>query len=376
MNLSDILAQIRAKDPFYSSGRILSSMVTTPDSVAVKAFYMFIDTNAGDYGVFKNLAKMEKYVIGKLSQILGCVSNECGGYIVSGGSEANFLSLWLLRNLALKMKNIRKPETIVSPTVHYSILKAANALNIRVVYSKLNKHLKMDVTSIQNLVTKRTIAIVANAGSTELGFVDDLNSISKVAYENEVPIHVDAAYGGFILPFIKTVDFQGFRLESVYTITADPHKTLFTPIPSGGFFVKNRKILKYIRFAPKYLNHKPSETLTGTRSGGAIASVYAILRFVGLREIAKIHRKCYKLALDFYRKIKRTGKFKTFGKPETPIVCFKPFDTDSRELIKALRRRGWIIYRCPVVDGLRMVFMPHVTKDVIEEFLDDLLEIV
>ena len=91
--IDDVLAKIRAKDPFYDDGYVLSSMVSKPLEIAVKAFLRFIDTNAGDYSIFRNLARMERCVIRKLSLILGCESKRCSGYIVSDGSEANFLSL-------------------------------------------------------------------------------------------------------------------------------------------------------------------------------------------------------------------------------------------------------------------------------------------
>ena len=374
--IDDVLAKIRAKDPFYDDGYVLSSMVSKPLEIAVKAFLRFIDTNAGDYSIFRNLARMERCVIRKLSLILGCESKRCSGYIVSGGSEANFLSLWLIRNFSRKAKGIRRPEIVISPTTHYSVIKAANALNIKVKYASLNENYKIDVASIPEKISKNTIAIIGNVGSTELGFVDDIQSLSKIASEYNVALHLDAAYGGFILPFINSRIFPGFRCENVLTITSDPHKTLFTPIPSGGFFVKDKALLKYIRFKPKYLSKTPSETLTGTRCGASIAAIYAVIRFVWLNKIGEIHKKCYENALYFYNKIAKSGLFKTFGKPETPIVCFKPYSVDVNDVLKRLRTKGWIIYKCNVVNGLRIVFMPHVSREVIDKFFSDLLEVI
>ena len=374
--VSNVLAKIRAEDPFYDDGHILSSMVSKPLDVAVKAFLTFVDTNAGDYSIFKKLARIEKYVIRKLSSLLGCRGKGCSGYIVSGGSEANFLSLWLIRNFSVKTRKIRKPEIIVSPTVHYSIIKAANALNINVKYASLNENYKIDVDSVSEKISKNTIAIVGNVGSTELGFVDDVRALSKIAYENDIALHLDAAYGGFILPFIHPHLFPGFACENVLTITSDPHKSLFTPIPSGGFFVKDKSLLRYIRFKPKYLSITPSETLVGTRCGASIAAVYAVIRFIGLKKIGEIHKKCYENALYFYNKINKISLFRTFGKPETPIVCFKPYSVNVDYVLRNLRIRGWFIHKCSIVDGLRIVFMPHVTRDVLSKFINDLLEVI
>jgi len=122
-------------------------------------------------------------------------------------------------------------------------LKAANALNIKIVYSKLNSNYKVDPLDIAEKASKHTIAVIANIGSVEFGTVDDVKKIAKVCSEYEVPIHADAAFGGFILSIMGggfSKMFPGFRCEKVYTIITDPHKTLFAPIPSGGFSLGSR----------------------------------------------------------------------------------------------------------------------------------------
>lgn len=373
------LKKLRFKDPFYEHGFILSSMVTKPLDVAIKAFLEFLDTNSGDPTIFRNVYRMERYVINKLVRILGCTSELCNGYIVSGGSEANFLSLWLLRNYAFKNKNVRKPEIVISYASHHSVIKAANALKLKIIYSRLNSNYKMDPDNVAEKVSKNTIAIVANVGSVELGTVDDVNKLSKISSEYEIPLHIDAAFGGFILPIIENLKFEkfpGFTCENVYTITADPHKTLFTPIPSGGFFVKDHKLLKYIRFKASYLLGKTTETLVGTRSGGSVASTYAVLKFYGLKKLREIYMRCYKIASYFYQKLLKTGRFKIYGSLETPIVCFKPLTCRTDYLLKKLREKGWIIYKSSIVDGLRVVFMPHVNEVVVNRFLNDLMRLI
>ncbi len=376
---SKFFKELRAKDPFYEHGTILSSMASKPLSIAVKAFFEFLDTNAGDLILFKNIHRMERYVVKKLVKILGCINGRCSGYIVSGGSEANFLSLWLLRNYALKNRRIRRPEIVASYASHYSIIKAANALGLKIIYSRLTKDYKTDPDDVAEKVSRNTIAVVANVGSVELGTVDSIKEIAKVSLEHNIPIHVDAAFGGFILSIMENLKFKkfpGFTCNGVYTVTADPHKTLFTPIPSGGFFVRDHKFLKHIRFKAPYLPGKTTETLIGTRSGGSIASIYAVLKFVGLKRLKKIYEKCYETAFYFYQKLLKIGKFKVYGILETPIICFKPLTCSTDALMKKLWKKGWTIYKCSIVDGLRLVFMPHVNRANVDKFLSDLISLV
>ncbi|OYT59116.1 MAG: hypothetical protein B6U75_04460 [Desulfurococcales archaeon ex4484_217_1] len=132
-------------------------------------------------------------------------------------------------------------------------------------------------------------------------------------------------------------------------------------------------MLKYIRFKAPYLPSKISETIIGTRSGGSIVSIYAILKHYGIYKLRKIYEKCYNVASYFRDKVLRTGKFKVYGPLETPIVCFKPLTASTNKLLSKLKARGWIIYKCSLVNGLRIVFMPHVTMSVIRKLLDDLI---
>ena len=71
----------------------------------------------------------------------------------------------------------------------------------------------------KNSITENTVAIVAIAGTTELGLIDPIEAISKIAKEHDIYLHVDAAFGGFSIPFLKLTGYDfpkfDFELESI-----------------------------------------------------------------------------------------------------------------------------------------------------------------
>jgi len=72
------------------------------------------------------------------------------------------------------------------------------------------------------LVDERTVALVGIAGTTEFGQVDPIEGLAKIALERKIHLHVDAAFGGFVLPFLEGDWRWDFRVPGVSSITIDP----------------------------------------------------------------------------------------------------------------------------------------------------------
>ena len=88
-------------------------------------------------------------------------------------------------------------------------------MNLKIIEADLDENYKIDVGSVKSKVTENTVAIVAIAGTTELGLIDPIEEISQIAYENNIYFHVDAAFGGFSIPFLKDIgyDFPEFDFK-------------------------------------------------------------------------------------------------------------------------------------------------------------------
>ena len=106
--------------------------------------------------------------------------------VVTGGTEANIMAMRAARNHARKYKGIKNGEIIIPDSAHFSFKKAADMMNLKIIEAKLDENYKIDVESVKENISDKTVAIVAIAGTTELGLVDPIEELSKIAYENNI----------------------------------------------------------------------------------------------------------------------------------------------------------------------------------------------
>ncbi|MBL4608692.1 MAG: hypothetical protein JKY01_12805, partial [Pseudomonadales bacterium] len=179
--------------------------------------------------VFEGTHKIERDLLRICAEeIFSAKPKTWDGYVASGGTEANIQALWVLRNYWVN-KNITSsalanPRTrneqklhneitiISSEDRHYSIDKAAGILNIHHEIIPVNEtNRQMDFEYPSNIIDVeikegvKFFAVVLNMGSTMYGSVDDISQVTAILTAKNVDfmIHVDAAFGGFIYPFLN-----------------------------------------------------------------------------------------------------------------------------------------------------------------------------
>ena len=160
------LKRVREQDQGYDDGKILCSMCTKPHPLAQKAHQMFLSSNVGDPRLFSGSLRLEKDVINQLATLLH--GQNCIGFLVSGGTEANLMALAAARNKA----QVTNPEVVLPESAHFSFVKICNMLNLKPVYASLDNSFRVDPISVEKCVSKNTIAIVGTAGTAELGVID------------------------------------------------------------------------------------------------------------------------------------------------------------------------------------------------------------
>lgn len=373
LSRKEVLAELRkfwAQDLRYEDGRILCSMCTDPHRVAKTAHSLFSNSNLGDSGLFFGSLRLEKEVIKKLAALLNGKSSV--GFIVSGGTEANLLALLAARNMA----NISNPEVVLPESAHFSFTKICDLMGLKAVYASLDSAYRVVPSSVESCITKNTVAVIGTAGTAELGAVDPIDKLSEIALDRGVYLHVDAAFGGLIIPFLRdigytTADFD-FRLEGVKSITVDPHKMGMTTIPAGGILFRNDTFLDYIKTATPYLTEERQYTFVGTRPGASAAATWTVFEHLGREGFRNTIRRCMRLTKFLSSKLEALG-FKLVSQPTLNIVAFK--GSDSKLLSEKLRQRGWFVSYIPRFDCIRIVVMPHLRKLHLMSFLKDLSEI-
>jgi tyrosine decarboxylase/aspartate 1-decarboxylase len=358
-----------SKDFHFSSGHVLGSMCTEPHPIAVKAYNMFIDTNLGDPGIFPGTKGIEENVVKMIGKLLHAPPT-FHGTMVSGGTEGNLTALWVYKKMS------GKKEIIVPKHAHFSFQKALSLMDIKVRFVKLRTHV-MDIHDLKRCIGKNTACVIATAGTTDLGLIDPIEKISEICMEHKVPLHVDAAFGGFVIPFLKELGYSkkkfDFELNGVTSISTDPHKMGLSVIPSGCFFVREKNMLEHISVASPCTHTQRHLSLLGTRPGASVAATYAVLKFFGNEGYKKVVQHCMDLTFELAKKLKEKG-LKLTVEPEMNILSVKV--TDTKNVAMKLAERGWKVGVNEENCAIRIVVMPHVKKRLIMSFVSDLQEVI
>lgn len=356
-------------DKSFLSGKIIGSMCSYPHPIAVQAYGTFIEKNIGDPGLFPATVELEKQVI----QMLGSMMNADtpSGSVVTGGTEANILAMWTAKRLYKK----RGRKVVLPVSAHFSFDKAADMLDLELVKIPLEDDFTVDISKLKNAVTDDTIAIVGIAGTTGLGVVDNINALSEIAIKKDIYLHIDAAFGGFVLPFLKDAGYDSpafdFTLPGVSSITVDPHKMGRSAIPAGCIIYRNEELAKTVEIPVGYLSggETGQRTIVGTRSGASIASVWAVFRHLGRTGYVKIVKECMERTMWFVSEIEKLDGYSVTTTPVTNVVGISS-EKPAPEVVEKVRKKGWSVSLFG--DFMRIVVMPHTSKDSLSGFLEDL----
>ncbi len=372
-----ILNEKLKKDCSYDSGFILGSMCTEPLDFGVEIYRKYISKNLGDPGLFLGTASLEKELITEIGELFG--GKNIIGTFTTGGSEANLIALRIAKKLR---SDISHPEVIVPISAHISFDKAADLLGIKLRKVNLLDNYELDLTHFESLLNRNTCGVVGVAGTTSLGLIDPIEDIGKIVQDKEIFFHVDAAFGGFVLPFLKKLNYQipqwDFSVKSVDSITADPHKMGLGIIPSGGLFLRDSNLLQKTGFEIPYLaggNFKHFH-IVGTRPGGTVIAFWAILKFLGLNGFVNIVEKCMENTRYLTKRIVEINGIKLVTNPLMNVVGITTENGESIcDIDKKLRKKNWMVGKFEDFNLIRVVIMPHVQKNHLKNFVEDLEKI-
>jgi len=338
---------------------ILSSMCTLPHSVAVRAHCMFMETNLGDPGLFPGTFSLEHLLVKRFGDLFHCP--DAGGYATSGGTESNIQALRLAKALR---HDVPKPNVIVPASAHFSFKKACDILGLSMQKVPLDRDHRMDAGKAAEMIDANTVAMVGIAGTTEYGMADPIADLAKIADQHDLFFHVDAAFGGMVIPFLdRPVPFD-FALKGVTTIAVDPHKMGMSTIPAGCLVTREKDALNTLNIDTPYLTVKQEYTLGGTRPGAPVAAALAVMDYLGFDGMKAVVSGCMKNTERLIAGMETLG----FRRAATPDVNVATFVCDQKR-IPLPWRVSWTCQK-----HLRIVCMPHVHADRIEAFLSDIGE--
>jgi len=193
---------------------------------------------------------VENQVIRWIADLVG-LPEDAGGCFVAGGTNGNLSSLVVAREEHRKKHkdHSKRLAIICSDQTHSSVKSTAKVMDCDVIVVPTNDSFQLTRESIENELKVHSkkykeldiFAIVATAGTTNLGVIDDIYGISEYAKSNKIWLHVDGAYGGagLLSPKVKDL-FSG--IEHADSFIVDPHKWLFAPFDCAAVIYRNKHL--------------------------------------------------------------------------------------------------------------------------------------
>jgi len=185
-----------------------------------------------------------------ISDLAG-LPESAGGVFVQGGTIGNLSALVAARHTARDKakasgRKIERWVIVASNQAHSSIKSAAEVMDCEVLFANADEDLVLRASAVDSAISKyisenpnhEIFALVGTAGSTNLGIIDDLDSLGDYANKNDIWFHVDGAYGAAALcaPSVRAL-FNG--IEKCDSMIVDPHKWLFAPFDACALIYRN-----------------------------------------------------------------------------------------------------------------------------------------
>ncbi len=359
--------------PFLKDAPFLSTLIANPNHIGVHT----LGSEQEDF--FTGTQEMEKEVIKICAEeIFKAEPQTYDGYVASGGTEANIEALWIYRNYftAEFKANIRQIAVIYSEDTHYSIPKGIDLLNLQGIEIAVNLQSRtIDIHELEQKVNQALangvnyFIVNVNMSTTMFGSVDDIDAVTDLlnALNIHYKLHVDAAFGGFIYPFIHTHHPFHFKNENISSFSLDGHKMLQAPYGTGIFLIR-KHLLKYVcTNEANYVKGKDF-TLCGSRSGANAVCLWMILHTHGSVEWTQKMQQLISRTSFICQRLDAL-QIRHFRNPYLNIVTI-----NANYISERIAEKFHLVpdTHTGVVNYYKIVVMPHVEQAIINDFLSEL----
>ena len=377
----------------------LATFVTTwMDEEADRLYTATADKNMIDKDEYPQTAEIEARCVRMLGDLWHAPHAENSvGTSTTGSSEG-----CMLAGLAMKRRwqqarraagaPADRPNIVMGGNVQVVWEKFANYWEVEPRYVPLDGNvLHLTADRLLEHVDENTIGVVAVLGSTMDGSYEPVQEICAVLDEHEastgvsIPVHVDAASGGFIAPFLQPELVWDFRLPRVVSIQASGHKFGLVYPGVGWVLWRDAEHLpEDLVFHVNYLGgDMPTFALNFSRPGAQVVLQYYQFLRLGKEGYGLVQRTCQDVAVHIARTLKGMPEFDVISDgTDLPVVTFalssQVTKYDVFDLSRKLRESGWLVpaYTMPpqreALAVLRVVVRNGFSHDMAELFLRDL----
>jgi tyrosine decarboxylase/aspartate 1-decarboxylase len=381
------------KSPRTKGGFFMGYPHTQPLKIATQAMHNYLKYNSNHVGMVSaseqpltKSRELEKEAIKMLGNLFG--ADDVDGYINSGSTEGNIFGLMI--GHAYLDADINDIVLITSDLAHHSIDKASKLMSIKNFEKiEVNTDFSIDADKLIACLKKyiangiKKFILVLTSGYTCTGTEDNIFTVNKNIKELksknnfDIYIHIDAAIGGFVFPFLGSGNY--FHYDLVQSITTDPHKMGYVPFPAGVFLCRTG-LQNKVRMKINYVEEIYDDTLIGSRNGASAVAVWATIKALGkegFTERLKSLNELKNYILNSFSK----NQILVVSKNEMNMVCFSlPGHCNSRlpEWIedKYTLDRFELTYNGKPIVCYKIYIMPHITKSTVRLFVNDIASIL
>ncbi|WOQ18726.1 glutamate decarboxylase [Raineyella sp. W15-4] len=382
-----------------NSRQNLATFVTTfMDDEADRLFGETLDKNMIDKDEYPQTAAIEGRCVKIVSELWNSPSHEAAtGTSTTGSSEAVMLAglamkwLWRQRRTAAGLPHDR-PNLVMGINVQVVWEKFCRYWDVEPRYAPIEPgRLHLDAAHALPLVDDNTIGVVAILGSTFDGSYEPVKEIATALDDlaagggPDVPVHVDAASGGFVAPFLDPELEWDFRVPRVRSINASGHKYGLV-YPGVGWVIWRtpEQLPEDLVFHVNYLGgDMPTFGLNFSRPGAQVIAQYYNFIRLGREGYRAVQQACRDTATHLAREIAAMGPYELLSDgSELPVFFFRlrpeVVNYTVYDVSAKLRERGWQVpaYSLPAdltdVSGLRIVVRNGFGHDLADLLLDDL----
>ncbi|KAK7502920.1 hypothetical protein BaRGS_00005869 [Batillaria attramentaria] len=340
----------------------------------VREFHLaFLHENALNPMIYPCLRQMETEVISMTAAMLNG-DEDTVGFLTSGGTESILMAVKTYRDRAHKLfPHIKHPEIVAPRTQHPVMAKAAHYFGLTIKHVPVGPDYRADVKELEKAIGPNTVLLGCSAPQFCHGIVDPVEEIGALGLKYGLPVHVDACFGGFMLPWIEKLGYPvpkwDFRCAGVTSISADVHKYGYCAKGASAIVYRNSELRKYQIFTyaewPGGLYGSPS--MAGTRPA------WASLKALGEDGFMAKARELMDITDTLKAGVQKIDGLTIIGTPH--MTCFAVGSNDPEVNILAvadvMETKGWKIERQQKPDCMHCSILPH-HKHSSSKLLDDL----
>ena len=377
---------MRTRDVRWREGRAFSLAYNAgPDALAVaeEAYRRFSGENALNTDAFPSLKRIQAEVVAMAGVWLGATP-QSAGFMTSGGTESILMAVKAARDRLLALRGIRNPNMVLPTSAHAAFAKAGAYFGVEVRRVAVQPDWRANVAAMRDVTDENTVLIVGSAPQYPQGVIDDIVGIAKIAIDFDINCHVDACMGGVTLAYLarlgENITPWNLQVPGVSSISVDLHKFGYTSKGASVIIYATKHLRSFQGFiTDDWLGgFYGSSGVLGTKSGGSMASAWAVMHFLGDDGYLRLTRQAREATLQLADFVRESQDLVLRAEPESTLLCFGARDPSALNIFAVadeLSKRGWYVDRQTPPDSLHCT-VNAIHHDKIDWFTKDLHECV